>query len=126
MPREFSRIDRVADFIKRELALQIQNEMRDPRARFVTVTDVEVSRDLAHANVYVTVVDQPSLEARQEILHVLSGAAGFLRGKLSRISQMRTTPELHFFYDESSERGAHLSQLIDQAIAQDRGHGSEE
>lgn len=126
MPREFSRVDRVADFIKRELALQIQNEMRDPRARFVTVTDVEVSRDLAHANVYVTVVDQPSLEARQEILHVLRGAAGFLRGKLSRISQMRTTPELHFFYDESSERGAHLSQLIDQAIAQDRGHGAEE
>lgn len=126
MPREFSRTDRVADFIKRELALQIQNEMRDPRTRFVTVTDVEVSRDLAHANVHVTVVDQPSPQARQEILQALRGAAGFLRGRLSKVSQMRTTPELHFFYDESSERGAHLSRLIDQAIAQDRTHGAKE
>lgn len=90
MPREFSRTDRVADFIKRELALQIQNEMRDPRARFVTVTDVEVSRDLAHANVHVTVVDQPSPQARQG-----DSAGAAWRGRFSAWPALQSQPDAH-------------------------------
>ena len=117
MPREFSRTRRVGEQMQRELAVLIRDEVKDPRVGMVTVNDVEVSRDLAHAKVYITVLGDP----RQQVatLEALAGAAGFLRRQLGQRMLLRAVPQLHFHYDESVERGSHLSQLIDQAVAED-------
>jgi ribosome-binding factor A len=114
MPREFSRSSRLADQIQRDLSDLIRLEVRDPRVGLVTVTEVEVSRDLSHAKVYVT-----SLAGRDQaaqIQQALQHAAGFLRSRLAQGLKARTVPELHFVYDESVERGIRLSRLIDQAV----------
>ncbi len=118
MAREFSRNRRVGEQMQRELALLIQQEVKDPRLGMVTVSAVEVTRDLAHAKVFVTVMNADAAHVKVS-LDVLGHAAGFLRRELARRMLLRAVPELHFVYDESIERGASLSSLIDQAIAAD-------
>ena len=115
MPKEFSRGQRIADLIHRELSLLIQREVRDPRIGLVTVNEVKVSRDLAYADVYVTLLDPTSGEGNEECIKILEGASGFLRSQLARALTTRTTPRLRFHYDPSLERGQHLSRLIDAA-----------
>ena len=105
---------RIADQIQRELADLIRLEVRDPRVRLVTLTAVELSRDQSHARVFFTVLG-PEAEAR-EVLEGLQRAAGFLRTNLAHRLSTRTVPELVFAYDESIERGARLSRLIDEAV----------
>jgi len=117
MPKEFSRTRRVGEQIQRELSELIRKEVGDPRVGMVTINAVEVSRDLGHAKVFVTVMDE---ERKDESLAALGRAAGFLRGALGRRMFIRTVPQLHFHYDESVTRGARLSSLIDQAVADDR------
>lgn len=119
MAREFGRSQRVADFLKRELASLIQREMRDPRLGMVGVNEVEISRDLAHAKIFVTILGKESHEAAQEPIEVLNKAAGFLRSQLAKTLEMRTVPRLHFVFDDSVYRGASLSSLIDEARAGD-------
>jgi ribosome-binding factor A len=119
MPKEFSRTQRVGDYLRRELAGFIQTQMRDPRVGMVMVNEVEVSRDLAHAKVFVTVLGKDTEEEAREVLTVLNDAAGFLRSRLAQDSSLRTTPRLHFVFDSSVLRGQKLSNLIDQAVAQD-------
>ena len=114
MPREFSRSSRLADQIQRDLSDLIRLEVRDPRVGLVTVTEVEVSRDLSHAKVYVTSLAGSDQAAQSQ--QALQHAAGFLRSRLAQILKARTVPELHFVYDESVERGIRLSRLIDQAV----------
>lgn len=109
---------RVADQIQRELADLIHNELKDPRIGMITLTGVEVSHDYSHAKVFYTTLHSEAdnfLTARG-----LEHAAGFLRSQLSHRLKLRIIPQLHFIYDESVERGVRLSQLIDQAIAQER------
>lgn len=118
MAREFSRGRRVGEQMQRELALLIQQEVKDPRLGMVTVAGVEVTRDMAHAKVFVTVLTDDAKQLAQSI-EVLRHAAGFLRRELARRMLMRSVPELHFVHDESVERGTRLSALIDQAIAAD-------
>ncbi len=122
MAHDFSRTQRIGDYLRRELALLIQQEVSDPRVGMVTVTDVEVSRDLAHAKVFVTFVGKESAEAVAGSLEALNHAAGFLRSQVARGTQWRTTPKLRFVHDESVYRGANLSALIDRAVAEDRRH----
>lgn len=117
MPKEYSRTRRVGEQIQRELSELIREEVRDPRVGMVTINSVEVSRDLGHAKVYVTVMDEAH---KDETLAALGRAAGFLRGELGRRMFIRTVPQLHFHYDESVTRGARLSALIDAAVADDR------
>lgn len=118
MPKEFNRTQRVAAQIQRELAQLIQFEMKDPRVGLVTVSGVEVSRDLSHAKVYVTVLDQTrDIEGAVE---ALNHAAGYLRRELGKCVVMRVVPQLHFVYDASVERGANLSALIEAAVASDK------
>jgi ribosome-binding factor A len=114
MPREFSRSKRVAAQIQRELAQLIQFELKDPRLGLVTVSGVDLSRDLAYAKVYVTVLAAD--ESVEEVLETLNKAAGFLRHELGRRLTTRVTPQLTFLYDASVERGANLSALIDKAL----------
>jgi ribosome-binding factor A len=120
VPREFKRTDRVADFLRRELAQQIQFEVKDPRLGFININEVEVSKDLSHAKIYFTVVGATSEAEGNKAAEVLNKAAGFLRRQLAAGNTMRTTPQLHFFYDRSSIAGGQLASLIDKAVASDK------
>jgi len=104
------RPQKVADLIQRELSDLIRREVRDPRVGMVTLTSVDVSPDMSHAKVFFTMLDKAHLE---ETTRGLQRAASFLRSQLSRRMSMYKTPELRFAYDESVERGDHLSRLID-------------
>jgi ribosome-binding factor A len=116
---DYSRLDRVGDFIQQELARMIQFEVRDPRIGMVMVNEVRVSRDLSHARVFVTFVGREDEGEIQEALEALNKASGYLRTLLSKINNMRVTPRLIFVFDESIRRGATLSSLIDRALDAD-------
>ncbi|MCM2131570.1 30S ribosome-binding factor RbfA [Larsenimonas rhizosphaerae] len=118
--REFSRTDRVAEQIQQELAVLIQREVKDPRLGMVTVSNASVSRDMAYAEVYVTVLGQDDPVVIRENMQILKHAAGFLRSQLARRMSLRHVPELRFHYDESIARGQQLSSLINEAVASDR------
>lgn len=120
MPREFKRSERVAGSLRRELARLIQMELKDPDVGFIGLSDVEVSRDLAHAKVYVTVFES---EKAASSLKALKRAAGFLRSRLGQEMRIRSVPELHFHHDASVETGARMDSLIEQAVASDREQG---
>lgn len=119
MAREYSRTQRVGDFIKQELAVLIQFEIRDPRVGLVSITDVEVSRDLSYAKVFMTVLGKETESEAEESVAVLNKAAGFLRTQLARNNNARTTPKLRFYFDSSVGRGQFLSNLIDRAVSSD-------
>jgi ribosome-binding factor A len=123
MPKDYSRTLRIADQIQRELADLIQNEIKDSRIGKVTITAVEVTRDYSHAKVFFTTL--ASQEEKFLVENGLEHAKGFLRSSLSHRMKLRITPELHFVYDESIERGVRLSKLIDEAIAQDKIHSAD-
>jgi len=117
MPNDFPRSHRVADFIQRELAELIRTEIKDPRvSSMVTISSVEVSRDLGTAKVHYTIMGAQPGE-RESTDNALKRAAGFLRRQLSQRMNIRSVPELRFYYDDSIERGATMSALIDQAVA---------
>jgi ribosome-binding factor A len=116
MPKDFSRTDRVAEQIRRELAELIRLEVKDPRVHMITLTAVEVTADYAHAKVFYTALEGDNKSLQQG----LDRASGFLRSQIAHAMKLRVIPQLHFIYDASVERGSHLSQLIDQAVASDR------
>ncbi|WP_236175212.1 30S ribosome-binding factor RbfA [Pseudomonas pseudonitroreducens] len=126
MAKEYSRTQRIGDQMQRELALLIQREIKDPRLGLVTITGVDVARDLSHAKVYVTVMGQDdNAEVVKQNTSILNDAAGFLRMQLGKAMKLRTVPQLHFSYDASIRRGAELSALIERAVASDRRHGGD-
>ena len=125
MAREFARTQRVADYLQRELAELVQHELRDPRIGMVSITDVEVSRDLSHARVYCTVLGKEDDRQAEESLLALNKAAGFMRSQLSKDSSMRTVPQLRFYFDNSIGRGAYLEDLIERAVAADNGQAGQ-
>jgi len=116
MAKDFTRSDRVAQQMQRELAELIRMNLKDPRIGLVTLTDVEVTRDLSHAKVFYTVMKGDADETHKALL----SAAGFLRNELGRRIKLFKMPDLHFEYDHSIERGMSLDKLIDQAM-QDTG-----
>ena len=115
MAKNFSRAVRVGDQIQKELSDLIRLEVKDPRVRMVTITAVDVASDYSHAKVYITSLDNNN--SVEETLTGLNNAAGFLRNALFHQLKLRVIPQLHFVYDESIERGARLSSLIDEAVA---------
>lgn len=125
MPREFSRTRRVAELVRRELANLITSEISDPRISQITITAVEVSKDLRNAKVYITRLGEPSEPDKAQTLEALAHAAGFLRRELSHALTLKNTPALHFYYDNSAERGAILSALIDDACAKTKGRSGQ-
>ena len=120
MAKEAPRSVRLADQIQRDLADMIRREVKDPRVGLVTITGVEVSRDLSHAKVYVSSL--AAEDTHHVTVEALQHAAGFLRARLGHALRVRQVPELHFVYDESVARGIRLSQLIDAAVESDQ-HG---
>ena len=117
MPREFTRAERVSDAVQQELAVLIRDEVRDPRVGMVSVTDVDVSRDLAYAKIHVTFIGDHTQKEIDEAMAALNGASGYLRKLLASSIKLRITPKLTFLFDESCRRGQHLSALIDYAIS---------
>lgn len=110
MSKEFKRTDRVSETIKRQLADILHKDFSDPRLDgFLTLTAVNISKDLAHAKVYFTLLNTEPREAES----VLNSASGYLRSLLAKRVKLRIIPQLHFVYDTSVEYGKRLSRLID-------------
>ncbi len=112
----FTRSDRVAGLLRRELSLLIRNEIRDPRLIALSISDMTVTRDIAYADVYVNLSDDSDIKQQ---IKLLKNAAGFLRRQLSHQLKMRSVPELRFHYDSSLANANRLNSLIDQARATD-------
>ncbi len=117
MPKDFSRTRRIGLQIQRDLADLIRSQIKDPRIGMVSVNAVKVSRDLSHAKIYITTLDDSE---RKLTLDILQKAAGFLRHELGQMLSIRTIPQLHFFYDDSIEQGSRLESLIEDAISSDK------
>ena len=117
MPREFTRAERVSCRLQQELAVLIRDGVRDPRVGMVSVTDVDVSRDLAYAKIHVTFVGDRTQDEIDQAMAALNGASGYLRKLLASSIKLRITPRLTFLFDESGRRGQHLSALIDYAMS---------
>lgn len=106
----FRRADRVSDQFRRELSDIILRRMKDPRIGHVTVTGVEVSKDIRYAKVYVSVLGDAA--ARATTMDGLRRATGFIRTELGRRVRLRHIPEILFRYDESIEQGTRMDQLL--------------
>ncbi len=117
MPRDFKRSERVAGTLRRELAQLIQKEVKDPEVGFISLSDVEVSRDISHAKIFVTVFEADKAAAS---IKALNKAAGYLRKRLGQEMRIRSVPELHFVHDASVETGLQMDSLIEAAVASDR------
>ena len=116
MAQEFSRTQRVGGQIQRELAQIIQQELRDPRLGLLTISAVEVSKDMTHAKVFVTLMN-PEQDVT-ETLKVLKKASGFLRRALGKRIVLRVLPELHFAYDSSLDEGMRVDALLKSVAAE--------
>jgi len=119
MPKEFSRTKRVAGQIKRELAPLIQQAANESRLGLLTVTAVDVSPDLRNARVYVTQLGGDT--GHEDALEMLKALKARLRRHLAANLRMRTIPALSFRLDESLERGARLSALLDELAPNSNG-----
>jgi ribosome-binding factor A len=119
MPKEFQRSTRVAEQIQRELAGMVGRVLEDPRAGMVTVTAVQVSKDLSHAKVFVSSLGGSLPHG--DLVAQLQHASGFMRHELGRAMKLRIQPELRFIYDETQERAERLEALIAKANAPDGG-----
>ena len=120
MPREFSRSQRMAEQLRRELAEIVQDEIKDPRLGFISFTEVRMSRDLSHAVIYCSVLNSEQLN---ESIEILNSAVGFIRKSIGRRIRARIVPTLKFVADESIIRGAAMDVLISEAIRSDQRAG---
>ena len=114
------RSEKVEQFIKEELSEILRREVNDPRIGFVSVTDVEVSVDLRHARVFVSVLGDT--DAKTATMSGLESALGYIRRELGQRLQMRFTPHITFKLDESIERGSRVMKLLGE-VTKDGPHG---
>src|SRR5262249_39115175 len=115
------RLARVAEVVREVASETILYELRDPRVKRVTVTRTEVSGDLQHAKVYVSVM---GTEKEQQLtLHGLKHAAGFIQSKLGKRLQTRFTPTIHFILDQGVKHSIEMTRLINEALAQSAPSG---
>jgi ribosome-binding factor A len=111
-PRDTRRPDRVAEGIRMEVATFLAGDVKDPRVRgtLITVTGVDVTRDLGHATVFVSVMGTD--EERESALAGLASTASHLRARVGRALRLRVAPEIAFRYDESVARAARIETLL--------------
>lgn len=119
MAREFSRTQRVAQEMQKEIAIILQREVKDPRIGMATVSGVEVSRDLAYAKVFVTFLNDGDEESVKGGLKALHDASGFIRSLLGKAMRLRVVPELTFAYDNSLVEGMRMSNLVTNVVRKD-------
>ncbi len=126
MSREFKRSDRVAQELKKEVAVILQREVKDPRIGMVTVSDVEVSRDLAYAKIFVTFLFDNDQEAIVQGMKGLEKASPYIRTLVGKAMRLRIVPELRFIYDESLVEGMRMSNLVSNVIREDEAKHKED
>lgn len=123
MAKEFSRSQRVAQEMQKEIAIILQREVKDPRIGMVTVSGVDISRDLAYAKIYVTFLNvltenhDPDLVSNG--IKALEDAAGYIRTLLGKAMRLRIVPELTFAYDNSLIEGMRMSNLVTNVVRND-------
>ncbi len=117
--KDFSRTDRVGQQIQKEIAVILQREIKDPRLGMVTVSAVEVSRDLSYAKVFVTVLNSQDDDKSNQSIKILNEATGYIRSLLGKRIRARIMPELRFVLDTSLLEGMRISNLVDQVVRDD-------
>lgn len=125
MAKEFSRTQRVAQQLQKELAVILQREIKDPRIGMATISSVDVSRDMGYAKIYVTflTVGEQTPESSLEALREL---APYIRSLLGKQIRLRVTPELNFIFDKSLTEGMRISNLVTQAVRDDEERRGDE
>ncbi|MCL1061112.1 30S ribosome-binding factor RbfA [Shewanella benthica] len=118
MAKEFSRTRRIGQQLQQELAQVLHRDIKDPRVGMVTVNDVEVSRDLSYAKVFVTFFEEDEKIVAVK-LEALSSAAGYIRSLVAGRMKLRVMPELRFIYDASLVEGMRMSNLVTRVIHND-------
>lgn len=119
MPKEFSRTQRVAQQLQKELAMILQREVRDSSLGMVTISDVEVSRDLAYAKVFVTFLCIGE-QTPESCLAALREHEVQIRMMLGKQIRLRLTPEIRFYYDNTLVEGMRMSNLVTEVINSDK------
>lgn len=113
MHKEFGRDSRLAQQIQQEMALILQREIKDPRLhRMITVSDVDVSKDLSHAKVYVTFLGLDSDKVDLN-LAILNDASGYIRSLIAKRIQTRIVPTVRFYFDKSLDEGIRMANLVE-------------
>jgi ribosome-binding factor A len=125
MARDYARTDRVGQQIQKEIAMIIQREVKDPRLGMVTVNEVEITRDLAYAKIFVTFFTLDG-QCEEESAKILNDAAGYIRTLLAKRIKARIMPELRFVFDKSMSEGVRMTSLVNQAVAEDERRSGKE
>ncbi len=122
----YKRADRVGDQIRAEIADILVRKIKDPQIGFVTVTAVEVTDDLRHAKVFVSMLESESLASpgreQNKTLRGLVRASGFIRTELGKRLRLKFLPQLSFHIDQSAQKAAHILQLLEEIKQTDDGH----
>jgi ribosome-binding factor A len=119
MAKAFNRSSRVGHELQKEIAIILQREIKDPRPGMVTVSGVDISRDLSYAKVFVTFLNDEDPQVIEQGLNVLNDAKGYIRTLIGKAMRLRIIPEIKFFYDESLVKGMQMSSLVSDVIKQD-------
>lgn len=114
MAKMFNRSRRVAQELQKEIAILLQREMKDPRVGMVTVSDVDLSRDLAYAKIYVTFLGDNSPGEIKNKIDILNGMSGFIRTSVGHVMRLRIVPEITFIYDDSLVEGMRIFNLVSE------------
>ena len=107
---ENTRTNRVAEQMKKEIGEIINQKLKDPRVGFVTVTDLDLTNDLQHATVYISVLGNET--EKEESLIGLSKASGFIRSEIGKRIRLRKVPEVLFKFDEAHEHGNRIESIL--------------
>ena len=111
-----NRIERINSEVHKTLTQILSNELKDPRLKgFITITEVKVSADLSHCKVFVTILTANDKEKAQSF-KILQDCASYIRKSLAQKLNMRLTPEIHFFLDETWEEGIKMDKLLDSIV----------
>ncbi|WP_430875310.1 30S ribosome-binding factor RbfA [Gilliamella sp. G0441] len=119
MAKAFNRSSRVGHELQKEIAIILQREIKDPRLGMVTVSGVDISRDLSYAKVFVTFLNDDDPQVIEQGLTVLNDAKGYIRTLIGKAMRLRIIPEIKFLYDESLVKGMQMSSLVSDVIKQD-------
>ncbi len=119
MAKEYSRTSRVSQQVQKELARILQQEVKDPRIGMVTISGVDITRDLAYAKVFVTFLTIGD-QTNDESLEGLNAASGYIRRLLGKAMRLRIVPEVRFCFDETLTEGLRISELVSSAVKVDK------
>ncbi|MDN2663886.1 30S ribosome-binding factor RbfA [Psychromonas sp. 14N.309.X.WAT.B.A12] len=119
MAKEYSRTSRVSQQVQKELARILQQEVKDPRIGMVTISGVDITRDLAYATVFVTFLTIGD-QTNEESLKGLNAASGYIRRLLGKAMRLRIVPEIRFTFDETLTEGLRISELVSGAVKNDK------